>query len=123
MLIFSLSRKILQVNHKSKKVFRNVDFFILLTNILNTEENPQRVSILCLEVFETFVYLLAGSSKSKQHLRNNIGYDQIKNLIQNCLNSDKTGELESDMLSLLFDMVKIISTQKKNFFFFTIFHK
>eukprot|EP01091_Cochliopodium_minus_P019981 TRINITY_DN8587_c0_g1_i1.p1 TRINITY_DN8587_c0_g1~~TRINITY_DN8587_c0_g1_i1.p1 ORF type:complete len:497 (-),score=123.46 TRINITY_DN8587_c0_g1_i1:717-2117(-) len=105
LLIFSLCRNILKENVNSKKLFRNIDFFMLLTNFLNTEDNAERIVVLCTEVFETFISLLSGSSKSKQHLRNNIGYDQIKNLIQNCINMDTTGELEPKMLTLLFDML------------------
>lgn len=113
-------RTVIDRNPRTQRLFKDVGAFLNITTVLNAEENPERMGVVCLAVLRTIASLMKGNQKNRDHMRTNIGYDTLKRLILRALHveheallaaveggkpSSEPGLLGTQLVPLLFDML------------------
>lgn len=92
---------------EQQNLFREAEAFIKLTSLINIIEkacmlNAKPLDEICLAVLTALTSLMANNDENKEHFKNHIGYDQLKELILHAFNK----QLPVSVLNALFDLVR-----------------
>jgi len=105
LLLFNGIRLVIARNDKTRRFFREAGAFLNITSLLHVENSPDRLPQVCVQVLATLVSLLAHSETSKEYMCQNIGYDQLKELILRSLSFDNRDYLPKELSGLMFDLL------------------
>eukprot|EP00736_Rhodelphis_marinus_P013944 Rmarinus@m.16402 len=98
-------RVILERHPRLQRLFREAGCFLQVLSLLTSlQKYPHwSPSVLCTAVLRTLGALMADNSKSKDHMRRAVGYDQLKDLIVGAQNGNVTADTFSVVMDLTVD--------------------